>query len=355
MKKTKIGNVNIGNGVFLAPMEDVCDVPFRIICKKLGADIVYSEFIASEGIIRNASKAKQKMTIADEERPTAIQIFGGDENAMIQSAKIVEEAGANILDINFGCWVKKVVVREAGAAFLKKPKEMADLTKKLVDAVKIPVTVKTRLGWDKNSIVITDVVQMIEQAGAAAIAIHCRTRDMGMTGKADWSYISKIKELIDIPVILNGDIMTPQDAKRAFDETNCDAIMIGRGCIGYPFIFKRTQEYFNTGIVPNEPGLKERIEVCIEHVKMAEKYKGSHGVVEFRKHYSGYLKGFFEATNVRQKLMKAIEFSEIEGLLWDYYSYLESIDRLETVQKSNIIPELNCNNEKYVKKQLIEM
>ncbi len=198
-KFTKIGDIEIGNGIFLAPMEDVCDLPFRVVCKRLGADIVYTEFIASEGIIRESRTSKRKMIVAEEERPVAVQIFGGDIEAMVESAKIVEDAGADILDINFGCWVKKVVQREAGAAFLKKPDEMAELTYQVQNAVKIPVTVKTRLGWDKENIVIESVAKKIEQAGAKALAVHCRTRDMGMTGQADWAWIPKIKEVLNIP------------------------------------------------------------------------------------------------------------------------------------------------------------
>ena len=218
-KFTKIGDIEIGNGIFLAPMEDVCDLPFRVVCKRLGADIVYTEFIASEGIIRESRTSKRKMIVAEEERPVAVQIFGGDIEAMVESAKIVEDAGADILDINFGCWVKKVVQREAGAAFLKKPDEMAELTYQVQNAVKIPVTVKTRLGWDKENIVIESVAKKIEQAGAKALAVHCRTRDMGMTGQADWAWIPKIKEVLNIPLILNGDVVEPDDVLRAFQTT----------------------------------------------------------------------------------------------------------------------------------------
>jgi tRNA-dihydrouridine synthase B len=352
IRRDNISGIPIGNGVFLAPMEDVSDLPFRIVCKNLGADIVYSEFISSEGIIRDAHKAKRKMTIDPSERPTAIQIFGGDEDAMVESAKIVEQAGADILDINFGCWVKKVVVREAGAAFLKQPEKMADLTNKLVNAVKIPVTVKTRLGWSKNDIVIEKVAKLIEQSGAKALAIHCRTRDMGMTGAADWSYINPIRNLIDIPVILNGDVDSPEKAKLAFDSTGCDAMMIGRACIGYPFIFKQIQDYLNTGTLTEIP-IKLRIETCLFHLKLSLDYKGSHAMVEFRKHYSGYLKGYYNASPTRQLLMKSNSFEEVEEILFNYLKFLEVNDKLEPIGNSHHIPDLSCTSEKKVAREMV--
>lgn len=354
-KYTKIGNIEIGNGIFLAPMEEVSNLPFRLVCKKLGADIVYSEFISSDGIIRDSWKSKHKMQIHPEETPTAIQIFGSDIESMVESAKIVEGAGADILDINFGCWVQKVVKREAGAAFLKQPERMAELTNMVVNAVKIPVTVKTRLGWDKKSIVIDKVAKMMEEAGAKALAIHCRTRDMGMSAQADWSWIPIIKSIVNIPVILNGDVVTPHDVKRAFDTTGCDALMIGRGCIGYPFIYKMAKEYIETGIMPEDPTLRERIDTCLFHLEKTVEYNGSHGLVEFRKHYSGYLKGFYEASNVRRKIMQCVSFDEVKTLLEEYYDYLGSIDRLDPVLKEREIQNLNCENPKYIAKQMQEL
>lgn len=354
-KFTKIGNVEIGNGIFLAPMEDVCDLPFRVICKRLGADIVYSEFIASEGIIRDSRTSKRKMKVAEEERPVAIQIFGGSIDAMVESAKIVEDAGADILDINFGCWVKKVVQRDAGAAFLKKPDEMAELTRRVQEAVQIPVTVKTRLGWDPESIVITEVAKKIEQAGAKALAIHCRTRDMGMTGLADWSWIPKVKGITNIPIILNGDVVEPEDVKRAFDTSGCDALMIGRGCIGYPFIFHRAKVMMEEGYDPGEPDIYTRVDVCLDHLRMSLDFKDRNAIIEFRKHYSGYLKGFFGASEVRRALMSSETYEEIEDNLRQYVKYLEDNDRLEPVSKTRKAPTLSCNSEKYVRRQTREV
>lgn len=352
-KHTHIGNVPIGNGVFLAPMEDVCDLPFRVICKKLGADIVYTEFIAAEGIIRDARKAFKKMTIDPGERPVAVQIFGGNIDSMVESAKIVEAQGADILDINFGCWVKKVVKREAGAAFLKKPDEMARLTEAVSNAVDIPVTVKTRLGWDQESIAVLDVAKKIENSGAAAFAIHCRTRDMGMTGEADWSWINRIKEVIDIPVILNGDVVHPEDVKRAFDETEADALMIGRGCIGYPFIFKRAKDYLETGIYPDEPDIYTRVKTCVEHLELTIDFKGQHGIVEFRKHYSGYFKGYAGASECRRNLMECQSVEDVKDVLAKYIDFLEKNDKIEPISKTRTAPKLSCSRPDYVRKQTV--
>ncbi len=319
----------INNALLLAPMEDVTDLPFRVICKRQGADIVYSEFIASEGIVRDSARSKQKMEIAEEERPCAIQIFGHDVENMVKSAKVVEDSGADFIDINYGCWVKKVVTRNAGAALLKDPDKMAEMTRRVAESVDIPVTVKTRLGWSKDEIVILKVAPMLEQAGAKALAVHCRTRDQGMKGPVDWNWIPRIKEVVGIPVILNGDVITPEDTKRAFEATGCDAVMIGRGAIGNPFLFKRSKLYLQSGELPPEPSAEERINVCLGHLELSLKYKGfPRGLYEFRKHYGGYLKGLFNASSVRQKLVVAGSFEECSRLLQDYLEYLVKEDRI---------------------------
>lgn len=347
----KIGNVEIGNGIFLAPMEDVSDLPFRVICKKLGADIVYSEFIASEGIIRHSRQSKRKMIIDDDERPTAIQIFGADIESMVTSAKIVEDSGADILDINYGCWVKKVVQREAGAAFLKQPEKMAELTRAVVEAVNIPVTVKTRLGWDPEKIIAIDVSQMMEQAGAKAFAMHCRTRNMGMTGKADWSWIPRIKEKVSIPVILNGDVRSAEDCKIAFEEYNADALMIGRACIGYPFIFQRAKVMIEQGFDPGEPDIRLKIDTCLEHLRLTVDHRGDHGLLVFRKHYSGYLKGYYNASSIRRNLMECTKFDEVKTILENYYDDLDKADKLDPISKVRTVQKLSCESSTYVKKQ----
>ncbi|MCS7302661.1 MAG: tRNA-dihydrouridine synthase family protein, partial [Candidatus Kapabacteria bacterium] len=243
----KIGHLDIEQGVLLAPMEDVTDSPFRRICRRYGADIVYTEFISSDGLVRNAPRSFQKLHITADEHPIAIQIFGGDIPTMVEAARIAADSNPDFLDINCGCWVKNVVARNAGAALLKDPPRMAAMARAIVQTVSLPVTVKTRLGWDRSSIVICDVARMLEDAGIAALAIHCRTRDMGHSGSADWSWIPRVKEVVSIPVILNGDVTSARDVVRAFRETGCDAVMIGRAAIGNPFIFRQAKTLLRTG------------------------------------------------------------------------------------------------------------
>lgn len=319
----KIGKIEIDNPVLLAPMEDVTDLPFRLICRKLGADIVYSEFIASEGIIRDAKRSRQKMLIDERERPVALQIFGSNIDAMVKSAKIIEEIGVDFIDINYGCWVKNVVRNNAGAALLKEPDKMVAMTKAVVDSVSVPVTVKTRLGWDRSSIIIVDLAKRLEDTGIAALAIHCRTRIEAIKGEADWSWIEKIKANVSIPVILNGDVKNHEDVKRAFQETGCDAVMIGRAAIGYPFIFREAKYYLETGKELPPPDINERIEICLEHLRNEIEYKGLHrGLIEFRKNYSDYLKGLRDSHPIRQKLVQTDNYDDIVEILYNYKDYL---------------------------------
>ncbi len=343
MKNMIIDNINIGKGIILAPMEGVTDLPFRILCKRMGADLVYTEFIASDAIVRNAEKSMKKMEFVDDEKPVAVQIFGANPDAMAESAKIIEASGADIVDINFGCWVKKVVNNNAGAAFLKEPQRMQQMVKTVVNSVKIPVTAKTRLGWDSNSINIVEVAQMLEDSGVKAIAVHCRTRSQGMGSQADWSWIAKVKAKINIPVILNGDVITPKDVKKAFDTTGCDGIMIGRAAIGNPFLFRHIDQYLSTGI-EEVITAKERIDTCIEHLELNIKYKGDkRGLIEFRKHYSGYLKGLHSSSEIRQKLLQLEEFDIIKETLNEYYNFL--VERDELIPQNLKLNELSCSLE----------
>ncbi len=320
----KIGHVEVERGLLLAPMEDVTDLPFRLICKRLGADIVYTEFISSDGLVRDARRSLEKLLLADEERPVSIQIFGGDIPVMIDAALRAEAAGPDFIDINCGCWVKNVVARNAGAALLKDPPQMAAIARALVDACTLPVTLKTRLGWDQNSIRIVEVAQMLEQAGIQALAIHCRTRDMAHNGSADWSWIEKVKKAVSIPIILNGDVSAPEDAKRAFDSTGCDAVMIGRASIANPFIFRQAKTYMNTGNVEEPPSVEERIETCIEHLRLSLQFKGPRlGILEFRKFYSGYLRGLYNASAVRQDLVRYDSPDQIEERLREFQAFLQ--------------------------------
>lgn len=319
-----IGSIQLNNGILLAPMEEISDAPFRIICKRLGADIVFSEFISSEGLIREAWKSRRKLTIDPEERPIAIQIFGGNIDVMQEAARITEAANPDFIDINCGCWVKNVVARAAGAALLKEPDTMVQMAKTLVQSVRLPVTVKTRLGWDKQSIIIVELAQRLEQeAGISALTIHCRTRDMGHNGSADWSWIEKVKRQVSIPVILNGDVEAPEDVSRAFAQTGCDAVMIGRAAINNPFIFRQAKTYLLTGMKEQAPGIDERIAVCLEHLRRSMAYKGeSVAIREFRKFYAGYLRGLYGAAEVRRDLVTFTVYSEIEDRLLSYMEHV---------------------------------
>lgn len=321
----RIGNkIEIENAVVLAPMEDVTELPFRKICREFGADMVYSEFISSEALYRKVEKSLRKIDFDEAERPIGIQIFGANDEPMVESAKIVEQFNPDFIDINYGCWVKNVVKNNAGAAMLKQPERMQELTRLVVQNVSLPVTVKTRLGWDRNSIIICDVAKRLEDAGISALAIHCRTREEAHKGDADWSWISKVKQVVSIPVILNGDVKSAFDVKRAFDETGCDAVMIGRGAIGNPFIFREAKEYLRTGKTPQPPSPRERIEVCLKHLKLNINYKGERlGLVEFRKFYSGYLKNLPNVSKYRSQLVVADSYTQVEDLLNDFLDYLE--------------------------------
>jgi len=321
----KINDLEIRNAMFLAPMEGITDLPFRKICRRFGADIVYSEFVASDALIRDVARSLNKIRVVDEERPVAVQIFGSDPQVMAESAKIVEDANPDIIDINYGCWVKKVVNNNAGAALLKDPKRMFDITDAVVRAVRTPVTVKTRLGWTRDNIVISEVAKMQEQAGAKAIAVHCRTRDMGISGKADWSFIPDIKKGITIPLILNGDIDSPVKAALALKVEGTDAIMIGRAVLGNPFIFRDSKIFLETNQLPSKPNIDERFDILIEHLLMNIEQKGeSRGIKEFRKHFSGYLKGLFNASHYRQQLVLIDNIDDTINILEEFREYLKN-------------------------------
>lgn len=323
----KIGNINIKNAILLAPMEDVTDVSFRLICRELGADIVYTEFVNSEGLIRANERTHKKLKIIEAERPVGIQIYGGSIDSMVGAARIAESEQPDIIDINAGCWVKNVVGCGAGAGLLKDPIYMQQLVKSVVDAVKIPVSVKTRIGWDSSSINIIEVAKRMEDAGAKAITVHCRTRAMGHKGDADWSWIPKVKEAVIIPVALNGNVLTAHDVKKAFDETNADAVMIARGAIGNPWIFLETKELLETGKIETSIDASFRINTALKHLKLAIKVKGNiRAVLEHRKFYTGYLKGLSYASRVRAQLMESIEYDEVEEIL---LRYLEELNNSE--------------------------
>ena len=314
----KIGPIDINKPLCLAPMEDVTELPFRLICKRLGADIVYTEFTSSEGIIRDIPRIMEKIQIAEEERPVAIQIFGGRPEAMTGAAEAIEKLKPDFIDINCGCWVKNHVARNEGAGLLRDLPLFEKIVKATVKGTKLPVTVKTRLGWDDQSIVILDVAKMVEAAGAQALTLHCRTRSQAHSGIADWSWLEKIKKVLHIPVIGNGDITSPEDVQ-AMLETGCDGVMIGRGAIANPWIFKQTRHYLEYGVHMPEPGIEEKIQLCIEHLKLNVQYKGEqYGVQTFRKHYVGYLKGLPNITPVRSALMQLTALEQVIERLQKY-------------------------------------
>lgn len=302
-----IGNIDLGEfPLLLAPMEDVSDPPFRRLCKMHGADMLYSEFISSEGLIRDAIKSRQKLDIFDYERPIGIQIFGGDEEAMALSAKIVATVNPDLVDINFGCPVKKVVSKGAGAGVLKDIDLMVRLTKAVVNSTSLPVTVKTRLGWDEQSINIEEVAERLQDVGISALTIHARTRSQMYKGHSDWSYIAKVKNnpRIHIPIFGNGDIDSPEKALEYRNKYGIDGIMIGRAAIGYPWIFNEIKHYFATGELLPSPTIADRVEAAKNHLLWSVEWKGERqGVVEMRRHYANYFKGIPNFKEHRHKLV----------------------------------------------------
>lgn len=304
--------------LLLAPMEDVSDPPFRAVCKDNGADLMYTEFISSEGLIRDAIKSRQKLDIFDYERPVGIQIFGGDEEALSLSAKIVETVNPDLLDINFGCPVKKVVSKGAGAGVLKDVDLMVRLTEAVIKSTNLPVTVKTRLGWDDNSRNIEEVAERLQDIGIKALAIHGRTRAQLYKGEADWSLIAKVKNnpRIHIPVFGNGDIDSPQKANEYKSRYGVDGIMIGRAAIGYPWIFREVKHFIATGEILPSPTLEERVEVARKHLRKSIEWKGPiAGINEMRRHYTNYLKGLPNIKEYRNKLVTYKTGEEVESVL----------------------------------------
>jgi len=327
----KIGENIVLQGfpLLLAPMEDVSDPPFRALCKDNGADLMYTEFISSEGLIRDAIKSRKKLDIFDYERPIGIQIFGGDEDAMSLSAKIVDAVNPDLVDINFGCPVKKVVTKGAGAGVLKDIDLMIRLTEAVVKSTKLPVTVKTRLGWDDNSKNIEEVAERLQDVGIKALAIHGRTRCQMYKGEANWELIGKVKNnpKITIPIFGNGDIESPAKAKLYKEKYGVDGIMIGRAAIGYPWIFREIKHFLNTGALLPPPTLLERVDVCKKHLLKSVEWKGNKvGVFEMRRHYTNYLRGLPNIKEFRSKLVTLIEVDEIIATLDELYNYYKGFE-----------------------------
>jgi len=322
----KIGNIELPDfPLLLAPMEDVSDPPFRRLCKLHGADMMYSEFISSEGLIRDAIKSRQKLDIFDYERPVGIQIFGGDEEAMEMSARIVDTVQPDLVDINFGCPVKKVVCKGAGAGVLKDVDLMVRLTKSVIKGTSLPVTVKTRLGWDESSINIDEVAERLQDIGVQALTVHARTRAQMYKGHSDWSHIQRIKEnpRITMPIFGNGDIDSPEKALEYKNKYGLDGMMIGRAAIGYPWIFDEIKHYFKTGEHLASPTINDRVEAARNHLIWSMEWKGERvGVVEMRRHYTNYFKGIPNFKEHRQKLVTLDEHNALlqvfEDIVQDY-------------------------------------
>ncbi|MBH14792.1 MAG: tRNA dihydrouridine synthase DusB [Cytophagia bacterium] len=325
----KIGNIKLPDfPLLLAPMEDVSDPPFRALCKKNGADLMFTEFISSEGLIRDAEKSVQKLDIYEYERPIGIQIFGDKIESMRQAAEIAEKAKPEIIDINYGCPVKKVACKGAGAGILLDLPKMQSMTKEIVDAVNVPVTVKTRLGWDENSIKIVEVAKRLQDVGIKALTIHGRTRKQMYKGEANWEYIAKVKNdpQIQIPIFGNGDIDSSEKALEYKNRYNVDGIMIGRASIGYPWIFNEIKNFINKNKKIKKPSLHERIETVKRHLDFSIEWKGETlGLIEMRRHYTNYFRGIENFKKFRMKLIESTSYEEsLETLNNVYKIYKES-------------------------------
>ena len=315
-----IGNVEIKNKIVLAPMAGVCNSSFRRICKEMGCGLVYAEMVSDKAITYNNKKTIDMLYMTEEERPLAQQIFGSDVDSFVIAAKyICENMKPDIIDINMGCPVPKVAVRaQAGSALLKNPDKIFDIVKAVVEAVDVPVTVKIRSGWDSNSINAVEVAKIIEKAGASAICIHPRTRKQGYSGKADWDIIKQVKDNVSIPVIGNGDVKTPEDAKRMLDETNCDAVMIGRGVLGNPWLIKNSINLLEGKEIENVSEL-DKIDMCLHHLDYLNGLKNEKiACLEIRNHIAWYLKGIPGSNELKNKVFKTTNIHDIIGLLMEF-------------------------------------
>jgi nifR3 family TIM-barrel protein len=315
----KIRHIELGDfPLLLAPMEDVSDPPFRALCKKHGADMMYTEFISSEGLIRDAVKSVQKMDIFEYERPIGVQIFGSDEESMVQAAQIIERVKPDLIDINYGCPVKKVACKGAGAGLLQDIPKMVRLTKAVVNAVKVPVTVKTRLGWDDSTKNIVETAERLQDIGIEALTIHGRTRKQMYKGEADWSLIGAVKnnQRMRIPIFGNGDIDSPEKARLYRDTYGVDGIMIGRASIGYPWIFNEIKHFLASGEFINPPTFQERLDAIEEHLNFSIQWKGEKvGIAEMKRHYGNYFKGIPHFKTYKSALVMANELEEVKDII----------------------------------------
>lgn len=334
----KIADIDLGDfPLLLAPMEDVSDPPFRALCKQQGCDMMYTEFISVEGLIRDATKSVQKLDIYEEERPIGVQIFGAELDSMMRAAEIVEEAKPEVLDINFGCPVKKVVCKMAGAGILQDIPRMVELTKAVVNSTNLPVTVKTRLGWDEQTKKIEEVAERLQDVGIKALSIHGRTRKQMYKGEADWTLIGKIKEnpRIHIPIIGNGDIDSPQKAVEYKNRYGVDGIMIGRASIGNPWIFREIKHYVATGEILAPPTLDERVDAARQHLLHSVEWKGDKlGVLEMRRHYTNYFRSLPGVKQYRSKLVTEHDIPTLLGVMEEIRSRYSGFEFERQVQSA---------------------
>ncbi|MBO2533798.1 MAG: tRNA dihydrouridine synthase DusB [Thermoactinomycetaceae bacterium] len=325
MKKLKIGPVETKNNVVLAPMAGVCNPAFRLIAKEFGVGLVCAEMVSDKAILHGNERTRKMLYVDEREKPLSLQIFGGDKESLVEAAKIVDrQTNADIIDINMGCPAPKVVKCDAGARWLLDPKKIEELVAAVVDAVEKPVTVKMRIGWDENHIYAVENALAVQRGGGKAVAVHGRTRKQMYTGKANWDIIRQVKEAVDIPVIGNGDVFTPEDAKRMLEQTGCDGVMIGRGALGNPWMLHRTVHYLETGELLPEPTPREKVEIALLHMDRLIALRGEEVAVrEMRKHASWYLKGLRGAARVKERVNEQTTREGMARVLWEFVEQLE--------------------------------
>ncbi len=320
----KIGNVDIGGNVVLGPMAGVTDLPFRVLCKEAGADLIYTEMVSAKGIMYNNKNTESLLQVEDMERPVALQLFGADPEIMSQQAKRIEGRNFDIIDINMGCPVPKVVNNGEGSALMKNPKLIGEIVSAMTHILEKPVTVKIRKGFGEQDCNAPEIAKIVEDAGGAAVAVHGRTREQYYSGKADWDVIRRVKEEVSIPVIGNGDIFTPQDAKRMLEETGCDGVMLARGVRGNPWLFTQTKAYLKDGTLLPKPPISQVIETILRHGEMQVAYKGEYlGMREMRKHVAWYTTGYPQSAKLRNQINAIENLTDLQVLLEDYASRID--------------------------------